>query len=60
MTEYEAALAKANEASRKFRQIQSDYRSRKIGDAEFLAGRAEHEAAKSEFDIAYAKAAGWN
>lgn len=55
--EYKAALDKANAASAAFRQIQQAYRSRKIGDAEFLAGRAEYDAACKEFDAAFEKAA---
>ena len=52
VTEYEAALAKANEASRKFSAIQKAYRAREIGDAEFLAGKAEWNASTKAFDIA--------
>lgn len=55
MTEYEAAIAKHNEAIRAFRAIQEAYRSRTIGDAEFLAGRKAYNAATEEFDAAYAK-----
>jgi hypothetical protein len=58
-TEYEIALAKANYASKIYNAIAADYRARKIGDAEYLAGRALHEAAKKEFDEAFAKEAGW-
>lgn len=56
MTAYEIALATANAASAKFHAIADDYRNMKIGDAEYLAARAEFQAANDAFDIAYAKA----
>ena len=53
-TNYEAALEKSRIASRAFGQVQADYRSRKIGDSEYLAGRKTYEAAMSEYDVAFA------
>jgi hypothetical protein len=50
---YEAALKTANDAARKFRGEQIAYRNRTIGDAEFLAAKAEHDAACKVFDAAY-------
>lgn len=52
--EYAAALAKANAAGRVFAAVQESYRSRLIGDAEFIAGRNAYDAANAEFDIAFA------
>lgn len=57
--EYSLALVRANDASKAFRSVQEAYRSGKIGDAEFLAGKALHDAAQKEFDAAYAKEAGY-
>ena len=53
--EYSLALVRANDASKTFRIAQEAYRSRKIGDAEFLAAKALHDAAQNEFDAAFAK-----
>ena len=50
---YEDALAASAAAHAIFASITADYRAMKIGDAEYLAGRADHEAAKAAFDIAY-------
>jgi hypothetical protein len=50
---YEDALAASAAAHAVFAQITADYRAMKIGDTEYLAGRAVHEAAKMAFDIAY-------
>ena len=50
---YAAALAKANAASAEFAKAQSDYRSRKIGDNEFLAARKVYDASTKEFDDSY-------
>ena len=55
--EYAAALTKANAASAEFRKAQLAYRSRQIGDKEFLAAKALHDAACKEFDAAFAKVA---
>lgn len=49
---YNAALERANAASREYQAIVAKYRSREIGDEEFLAAQAKHEAAKKEFDAA--------
>jgi hypothetical protein len=54
---YEAALEESRKAARKFMAVQADYRARKIGDAEYLAARAEYEASEKAFDAAYAKEA---
>jgi len=51
---YEKALEVADEASRKFSAIQSDYRSRKISDDAFLKGKAAHDRAQEVFDAAEA------
>jgi hypothetical protein len=49
---YAAALAKARKASSDFRQAQADYRSRKIGDAEFLKARAAYKRSDEALDQA--------
>ncbi len=51
---YEAALNKSNIASRAFGLVQVAYRTRKIGDAEYLAARAVYEKSVAEFDAAFA------
>ena len=53
--EYVHALETANKASRKFRKAQMAYRARTIGDTEFLAAQALHNAAQKAFDVAFAK-----
>ena len=55
ITEYEIALTQSRIASAEFRKAQLAYRSRQIGDAEFLAAKALHDAACKEFDVAFAK-----
>jgi hypothetical protein len=50
--EYAAALEAAQSASAKFRTIQAAYRSRQIGDAEYIAGRKAFEASQVAFDVA--------
>ena len=57
--EYEAARIKASEATREFFKAQSAYRSRAIGDAEFLAAKAIHDAAQGAFDDALIKELGY-
>lgn len=52
-TTYQQALEKNTLAIRAFAAIQQDYRARKIGDAEFLAGRAEYDNAMAEYDEAF-------
>lgn len=56
---YEAALTKANKASREFMAAQSAYRNRQIGDAEFLAAKALNDAASKEFDAAFSLENQW-
>lgn len=50
--EYKAALDKVTAVSAKFREVTAKYRAREIGDAEFLAAKAEMTAADAEFDRA--------
>ena len=49
---YEAALETYRKAARKWREVQSDYRSRKIGDHLFLEGKAAFEFAQEALDKA--------
>jgi hypothetical protein len=51
---YEIALGKARVASAAFGLAQEAYRSRKIGDAEFLAARQLYLDSDAAFDIAFA------
>lgn len=53
--EYKKALETVNEASRVFSRAQKAYRTREIGDEEFLAAKAIMAAAETAFDAAYAK-----
>lgn len=53
--EYAAALAVMKVAERKYGVALAAYRAMRITDAEFLALRAEHEAATKAFDAAFAK-----
>jgi hypothetical protein len=53
--EYMAAIAENNVAIHKFWAAQSEYRSGKIGDEEFLAAKAEYNKAMAIFDVAFAK-----
>lgn len=55
--EYAAALEAHNAAFRKFDAVRNAYRALQCGDAEFLAARAEYEAATALFDEAFAKEA---
>lgn len=55
--EYKAAYEKSGEAIRAFKVAQVAYRTRQIGDAEFLAARKAYDAAMAEYDAAYAKEA---
>ena len=50
--EYEVALEAARVASQKFGAAQKAYRSLEIGDAEFLAAKAEYDASGVAFDVA--------
>lgn len=49
---YDKVLEAARVASAAFREAQKQYRSRKIGDAEFLAARALFDATGRDLDIA--------
>ena len=51
---YKAALEKSRLAVRAFKQVQIAYRTMKIGDADYLAGRAIYDASTLEFDKAFA------
>lgn len=53
--EYEIALATVRAAQKQFDAIRDAYRTRKIGDAEFLAAREEMAKADAAFDVAFAK-----
>lgn len=55
--EYQIALAKVTAASAKFRTIQLAYRTRQIGDVEFLEGKRIMVAADREFDAIRGEAA---
>lgn len=50
---YEAACEAHRTAALKFNKAQVAYRTRKIGDAEFLAARAEFMDATKAFDLAF-------
>lgn len=52
--EYLAAYDASNIAIRAFRKAQDDYRAQIIGDAAYLAARANYNAACAEYDAAYA------
>lgn len=52
--EYKAAYDAHNEATTKFYAVRDAYRARLIGDAEFLAAKAEYAEATKLFDAAYA------
>ena len=49
---YDAALVEWRKASAAFRTVQTAYRSRKIGDAEFLSGKKAFDDATAVFDLA--------
>lgn len=51
---YEIAYEKNNAAIEAFQSVQTAYRSKAIGDAEFLAGKAIYDAAMAEYDEAFA------
>lgn len=51
--EYWKVKAEADEATRVYGVAVKDYRSKKIGDDEFLAARAKHEDHQKRFDVAY-------
>ena len=50
--EYEAALTKSAAAIKEFRAAQLAYRTRTIGDGQFLTAKAVYDAAMSEYDAA--------
>ena len=52
MEQYNRALDGFRAASREFRLAQEQYRAKKIGDSQFLAARAEFNAASSLMDYA--------
>jgi hypothetical protein len=52
---YEAAYQAMSAAGAKFTAVTEAYRARTIGDAEFLAARAEYEAIEAVYDAAYAE-----
>jgi hypothetical protein len=51
---YRQALAKANEASRKFLAAKEAYRARKISSEAYAAAFKAHQEASIEYDRAYA------
>lgn len=53
--EYQEVADRTSAASREFAEAQRRYRAREIGDDEFLAAKAKHDAAQREFDAAYEK-----
>jgi hypothetical protein len=53
---FQAAKDAADKASRAFGDAQKQYRSRAIGDKEFLAAKAAHTAAGAAFDKAHGEA----
>jgi hypothetical protein len=55
--EYAAALEAHNVAFAKFDAIRKAYRALEVGDAEFLAAKAEYEEATKVYDAAFAKEA---
>lgn len=55
--DYAKALEESRKASAEFRAAKDAYRSRKIGDSEFLAAKAKYDASEKAFDAAYAKEA---
>ena len=54
---YADSLEKVRAASKAFRAVTEKYRTREIGDAEFLAAHAVMKAADLEFDAAFAEKA---
>ena len=51
--QYAAALEAHNVAFRAFDAVRTAYRTRQVGDAEFLAARAEYESASKIYDLAF-------
>lgn len=54
MTAYEKAHAEYRIVAAKFNAVRDAYRARTVGDAEFLAARAEFDKANAAFDLAEA------
>ena len=52
--EYKAAYDAHNVAIHKFNAVRDAYRARMVGDAEFLAAKAEYAESTKLFDAAYA------
>jgi hypothetical protein len=50
---YDDAIAAHNRAAAVFRAAQTAYRTRQIGDAEFLAARAAYDESTKIFDAAF-------
>jgi head-tail adaptor len=50
---YTTALIASREAFAKFDAARKAYRARQIGDAEFLAAKAEYAESEKAFDIAF-------
>lgn len=50
---YKAALEASRKAARVFMNAQDAYRARTIGDAEFLAAKAEYKKSEAAFDAAF-------
>lgn len=58
--EYAVALEAGRAAATKYMKALADYRALKIGDGEYLAARAESQAAAKAFEEAYAKEQAWD
>jgi len=56
IADYQAAVLVHNAAFEKFRVVRDAYRARTIGDVEFLAAKAEYDAATKSFDAAFVAA----
>ncbi len=55
MDEYKAALEVFRRESAAWREVQDNYRARKIGDDEFIAGMRKFRKANAEMDAVEAK-----
>lgn len=51
--EYRKALEEHNKASKTFSEVREAYRSRLIGDEEYLAARKAYKEATEAYDAAY-------
>ena len=56
---YLEVKAACDEVSRQFGEAQKAYRSRQIGDAEFLAAKKAFDESRKKFDAAFASVANW-